>query len=195
MISKGLLFPLGLLGGLAIACSDPVPPPAQGDSHIRLFAAASNPSSCSITGSSQIPTQKPGDPARPDHTQNDPGSRVVDGQSGAGVTCRVAGSSTFTFNGSMSSGNASFNVSGSITKGGGGSGRVSAAGPVSAGHAVAPSASKSDPSCTFSVAEQNLQVAAGHVWATFSCPTVRDNENSSIICAMDGEFVLENCEQ
>lgn len=193
MISKGLLFPLGLLGGLAIGCSDPVPPPAQGDSLIHYVPAASNPSSCTIGAHTAAIPSSNQTKAVPDHAQNDPGTRAVDGQNGAGVQCRVAGSSSFTFNGNMSAGAASFVVSGTVTKGGGGSGRIAAADPGTAGHGFAPGSG--DPSCTFSVAEQNLQIAAGRIWATFTCPTVRDDQNSSIICATNGEFVLENCEQ
>jgi len=149
-------------------------------------------SACSI-GAHTVGVAQGG--AYPSFTSGNPGKRVVDGQDGAEVHCRVSGSSSFAFTGSLNKDAVSFSTAGRVEKGGTGTGTVAAADPQTAQHAFSPVQSQQDPQCTFRVNENKLEVAGGRIWAAFDCPSVRDTVNFDIQCGLSGEFVLENCDE
>jgi hypothetical protein len=171
---------------VALGCSDPVPPPAQGSLSVSVgppFAGGA----CPSTGFNQKISLGDG----PDHRKNDPGDRVIDGQDGASASCRVVGGGTsFNFSGSLERLSNAFTVTGTVTKGGTGTGQSSMFFPD-----VADVITSSEP-CNIKVDTAPLEVAPGRIWGTIECPTmaVADRPGGAS-CGARGEFVLENCEQ
>jgi len=170
---------------VALGCSDPVPPPAQGSLTMSVgppFAGGTCPST-GFNGKIAL-----GD--GPNHRNNDPGDRVIDGQDDATASCRVGGSDTFTFSGSLEHLTSAFSITGgTISKGGTGTAEVSMFFPD-----VADVISSSEP-CRLSVATAPLEVAPGRIWATIECPTLTVADRPDGACGARGEFVMENCEQ
>lgn len=118
-------------------------------------------------------------------------AHVVDGEAGAVVSCRVAGSTIF-------------EISGKVQLAGRGliieDGTVGADERGTASITVIDSARLSTSlrgtSCMLSVetgSGSNLQIKSGSVWARFSCPSVESPPSDH--CQASGFFVLENCEQ
>jgi hypothetical protein len=118
---------------------------------------------------------------------------VVDGEGSSAVSCRVAGNSSFTFEGKISSGGKALEIKNGVL------------GTDLHGTAtitLLDSANLSTPlgsppaSCTVIAshgASDNFQVQAGSIWASFICPSVE--APPSDYCTASGVFVLENCLQ
>lgn len=116
--------------------------------------------------------------------------RVVDGEDGASVTCRVSGSVSFEVSARLFVAGRALVLDGTIAADRSGSAVVT----VSDSQQL--STSLVGTSCTLDAkagAGQNFQIKAGSLWASFSCPTVEAAPND--VCAASGIFVVENCER
>ena len=174
-------IPDALCGG-----SDIQPPPAQGAFAWSLKPVSPAPAgkSCpSAAFTSEIPSN--GGLDADTYMQ-----RVVDGEDGASVTCRVSGSSSFDVSAKLFVAGRALVLDGTIT-----ADRLgSAIATVSDSQQL--STSLVGTSCMLDAqagAGQNFQIKAGSLWAGFSCPTVEAAPND--VCAASGIFVVENCEQ
>jgi hypothetical protein len=120
--------------------------------------------------------------------------KIVDGESGASVSCTVKGSSTFTFAGKISLGDRGLNISdGTIGADKKGTARITV---IKSGSPGFPTMISPMANCTIDAAKangNNYQVKAGSLWARFACPAVESPPSDS--CAADGWVVLENCNQ
>lgn len=182
----GVVAVLAAVG--AMGCSSTPSPTADGNVQMRLFASADPATQkyCKIVHSMQMAKNN----QVPNHELNSPGGRYADGDSGYKVSCKVHGSNDFTINGRMVGPSSQFSFNGTVTKGGTGQGNVSEYDAASTTSVTNPT----DQPCTFNVSPDPLQVASGHIWATFSCPTVLDDSNpTATTCGASGEFVFENC--
>jgi hypothetical protein len=140
-----------------------------------------------------------GDVAQQFPNQFQLGTRVIDGQADAQVSCNVTGSGTFSFSGQLVQGglqkpNATLSVSGSVPDpakqpGATGHGNVTLITPQSIGHQLEPVTGSAD--CTFTPVE----AALGRVWSKFDCPLLQANVQETAYCAATGYFVFENCAQ
>ena len=180
----------------ALACSDPVPPPAQG-----AFKASVKPSSPAPLGKS-CPTSaytydvpivldtKPAEVLDEDNYTH----KIIDGESGASVSCTVKGGSTFTFSGKISMGDRGLSISnGTIGADKKGTAQITV---IKSGQPGFPTMISPMANCTVDAAKangNNYQVKAGSMWAKFTCASVESPPSDS--CAADGFFVLENCNQ
>jgi hypothetical protein len=182
----------------ALACSDPVPPPAQGAFLARVQPASPQPQGKSCPTSSvtfDVPVVWDNKPAEAltDRTYL---HKIVDGESGASVECTVKGSSTFTFNASFRLGDRGFRLTeGTLgaDKKGTAKGTV-----IKTGVPGFPTMSSPTANCTIDASAvpgsgSNLQVKAGSLWATFNCPNVENPPTNS--CQTNGFVILENCNQ
>jgi hypothetical protein len=170
----------------------PIPPPAQGGLRMNFRPSSLPTGACSI-GTNIVGIAVGG--AYPRYTSGNPGQRVIDGQDGAEVSCKVAGSSQFAVSATIRKEGASFSVAADVASGGMGTGQVTASHPLTTLRPFAPARSLNDPDCEFRVDETPLEVSVGRIWAAFSCPVVRDEQDVNVACALDGEFVLENCDR
>jgi len=162
--------------------------PAQGA--VSLFvgppAVRANGSSCPESGQ----TYDVGAPGVP--STSSPGDSVVDGESGAVISCSVRGSGTYAFSGSLSAStievshypiNIAFS-DGAIAADGTGTATVSVFTPTLAGTFT------SSAPCPIQVV--NHQVKGGSIWAEFSCSAVTSPPTGS--CVAHGVLVFENCD-
>jgi hypothetical protein len=180
----------------ALACSDPVPPPAQG-----AFKASVEPASPAPAGKSCPTSAYTYDV--PNALETDPGKQLdednythkaIDGENGASVSCSVKGGPPFTFSGKISRGDRGLTISdGTIGADQKGTARITV---IKTGSPGFPTMISPMASCTIDAAKangNNYQVKPGSMWARFVCPSVESPPSES--CAADGYFVLENCEQ
>ncbi|HMR09514.1 MAG TPA: hypothetical protein PKA88_27230 [Polyangiaceae bacterium] len=190
MMLKGNLtaaLGLSLLG--TFGCSDPVPPPPQGGVNVNIRSAPSSVTppnkKCTVGGHSAFVGSPP-----PDATK--PGSRVVDGESGASVSCSVRKSGgVFKINGNATHKGVSFSVTGEVAPEGTGTATILHRNPT-----VLETVKNEDAMpCTVSVADAPLQVATGRVWAKFSCPALIAAQQPTLFCEGEGFFVFENCDE
>src|SRR6185436_20398052 len=117
---------------------------------------------------------------------------LVDGEDGAEVKCAVKGASSYTLEGTITLGPKSFAISsGTLGADRKGTAQITlrdSGTPGFSGALSAPSAN-----CTLDAAASagaNLQVKAGAIWGTFSCPSVE--QAPADYCQAEGYFVLEN---
>jgi len=194
MISSRWLV-MGLVALGANACSDPVPPPPQGAFTARVSSPALPPANkaCPLTSSTfdvpTIETSKIGTDRLDEHQYL---HNITDGKDGK-VSCSVKKSASgFTFEGLIQVGGQSLLLR-SGTLGADNKGTVQVTlqnGDVNTGFAGALS-SPNPPGCTVNASGNNLQVEAGHMWATFNCTAVE--QAPTVSCSALGTFVLENC--
>lgn len=181
------------LGALAVHCDDPVPPSAQGAVKYR-FKNQPNSSCASPSTTENIGTVT--------NIENAP---VTNGDGGNQVACSVrAQAGGFSFSGSLTQGDNSFNISGLITPG--------QPSPVTvqfhADSLKATFISNPDKLCTLSVDPgegEKFAVASGKIWAKFSCPDMIQSGASSDVphCAIaggtdkepGGYVIFQNCEE
>ena len=96
----------------ALACSDPVPPPAQGAFIAYVKPASPQPAgkSCPTSAVSyDVPKVLETEPAKQLDADNYT-HKIIDGESGASVACTVKGGSTFTFEGKIQLGDRGLNI-------------------------------------------------------------------------------------
>ncbi len=180
----------------ALACSDPVPPPAQGAFIASVKPASPQPAGKACPTSAftyDVPpvlTDMPTEILDADNYTH----RIINGESGATVECSVkGGGGNFTFSGNILLGGKALKISGGTLAAGKGTAtitvndaeRLSPAQLISPAGACAIDATKA--------AGNNFQAKAGSMWASFKCTSVELMPASS--CAADGFFVLENCDQ
>jgi hypothetical protein len=119
---------------------------------------------------------------------------VVDGEAGAKVSCKVAASGGFSFEGAVQQAGRALQISqGTLGADHQGTARITVA------NSQLLSSALSSPmamDCTVSAAKMgfdNFQVQPGAMWASFVCAAVV--AEPSDYCTASGIFVLENCEQ
>jgi hypothetical protein len=192
----------------ALACSDPVPPPAQGAFIASVNSVSPTPAGkmCPSGAATtfDVPSVLIDDPTEDCKKRlKTTGScvldadtyvyREIDGSDGAEVSCKVHGSSTFTFSGRIALGGKTFEITdGTLDASKKGFARITI------GNSQKLSSPLSAPSanCIVNAAAapgNNFQVKAGSMWASYSCPSVE--HQPSDYCKSDGFFVLENCSQ
>lgn len=180
-----------------LACSDPVPPPAQGAflAHVTSPSPLPAGKQCRIGGAFtyDIPAvfaTKPIEQLDADTYLH----KAVDGENGATVSCSVKGSSTFSFSGKLRQGDS---VSLDISSGTmGADGKGTALIGIHNAMKLSSALTSPGPTCTVqAVKGQNnaLQLKPGSMWASFDCNAVDAPPTDS--CSADGFFVLENCDQ
>jgi hypothetical protein len=179
----------------ALGCSDPVPPPAQGAfiAQVRSVSPAPQGKSCP-SGTSftydvpEVPADKPLEVLSGSTYVH----RIIDGESNASVSCTVKGNGG-SFEGRLAAQGKSLEISsGTLDATLKGTARITLVnGAKLSGALSSPSAN-----CTIDASKAggtNFQVAPGHIWASFSCPSVE--QQPSTYCGASGTFVLENCSQ
>ena len=116
---------------------------------------------------------------------------VVNGESDASVSCRVAatGSGEFALAGRIASGVKALEIAdGFVSQGSGSTGTAR----ITVIDAQQLSSTLAD--CTIEVVSHaTLQIKPGSVWAHFSCPSLKHAPGEA--CGAQGFFVLENCAQ
>jgi len=182
----------------ALACSDPVPPPAQGAFIASVKPASPQPAgkSCptsAITYDVPIVREKMANP--PEFlTQDRYIRKIVDGDGGASVSCSVTGGSTFKFSGKIQQGDRGLSFSdGTIGADKKGTARITV---IKSGSPGFPTMISPMANCTIDAAKangNNFQIKAGSMWASFNCATVESPPTDS--CSSDGFIVFENCDQ
>jgi hypothetical protein len=114
--------------------------------------------------------------------------KVVDGEAGALVSCRVVKTTMgFDFEGAIQLGSKSLTVKEGTLADRKGTAHVD----IQNSESLPITLSSPVANCTIDVSRQSLQVAAGAMWATFTCASVE--HAPSDFCAADGVFVFENC--
>lgn len=167
----------------AFGCSDPVPPAYKAG--LRL----------NVTGTGACPT--PGDEigigSPPPNAQGvaGKGGPIFDREQGVETTCRVAGGGPFNVSSSISGNGISFSLTGTVAASGEGSASVSVYAPLLGGTFASPAATP----CTLTAVPTSagVQVKPGAMWATFNCPTIA-GQPSTMMCRLQGELVVENCD-
>src|SRR6185369_7318170 len=117
---------------------------------------------------------------------------TIDGEGDSHVSCRVSGSSSFTFSGRIQGDVPVLEISdGVLSNNMTGTARIS----VSNGAKLSTALSSAAADCTISVVtnSKGVQVRPGSMWATFNCPALLHDPSDG--CSARGTFVLENCSQ
>ena len=172
-----------------LSCSDPVPLPAQGAISVSVQKPSGG-ANCPETGF----TYNVGAPNPP--SISDPGNSVIDGESGAQISCSVHKTSAgYTFSGSMhgtTNKDPRFPVT--VTFNGGlvsadqtsGTATVTVFTPNLAGTFTSASGG-----CALKIV--NKQIKNGSIWATFSC-NVSAPPMQACALGSDSTIVFENCD-
>jgi len=188
----------------AAACSDPVPPPAQGA--VRVTVQSASPAiagkSCPVTNLVyDVPhVIEPMDPSKPRETLTESTyvHHIIDGQDGATVHCSVSGGPTFTFNGHVALGGRALDISGgTVAANLMGTARITVTDTAEAtsGFSHSLASPGTDPCVIKVVTPQSgvAQVKKGSIWASYTCASVEASPSDG--CSSAGVFVLENCDQ
>lgn len=162
-----------------------LPIPAQGAMSVDLIMPC-----MTLGGSPNCPTtsvtiELPSDEGP---TDNQYPAHLVDGEAGAQVSCRVAGSDTYEVEGVLASGGARLLISSLTLAGDKGDGVVMFADP-------AQFAESYSGSCRFLTRSPgtSLQIKPGSLWASFDCASLASQGGSAR--GATGFFILENCEE
>jgi hypothetical protein len=177
----------------ALSCSDPVAPPAQGAFLATIKAPSPAPSgkSCPTSVSftydaPRILESKPIEALDQDTYLH----KLIDGEDNAQVSCKVTASQ---FSGRIVLGGRALSIaSGTLGADRKGTAQIT----VTNSEGLSGSLISPTPNCTIDAAKgtnNNFQVEPGHIWASFSCPSVEAAPNE--YCTASGFFVLENCEK
>lgn len=179
----------------ALACSDPVPLPAQGALNTTVSSVsppvAGKACSAGAAFTYEVPevrTDHPGDIL----TSSNYDYHVIDGANRASVKCSVTGGPTFRFSGDLALDGEGFEISNGVVDA---SNKGTATVTIKNSQHLSSSLISPAP-CTIDVAigaNNKPQIKAGSIWATFTCPSVESPPSDS--CAATGVFVLENCAQ
>lgn len=162
-----------------LACSDPVAPVPQGAFNVSFGNAVGTGVTCPVSGQLQVGAVGPVQHAA-----------VVDGESGATVTCRVAKlGAGYRASGKITLGSSQFYLTGAdVGDGNPNTGSLSVAGAITAGGAYGPPV---DQPCEFTV----IEATEGKIWMEFECPLVRTGSSQSEQCSLySGYLIFENCE-
>ena len=178
----------------ALACSDPVPPPAQAAFTAELRSASPPPAgkSCRASTTFDVPVIDPLMQERLNELKRTP--RVIDGERGARVRCSVKASGAgFTFSAGISLGARAIEISQGVL---GADMKGTAKISVVNGEQLSTGLASDPGACTidaFPAPNTSLQAKPGAMWASYNCEQV--NAEPSDSCKVDGVFVVENCEQ
>jgi len=186
----------------AAACSDPVPPPAQGAFKASVSSVSPPvankmcPSGAALTY--EVPTV-PVPTTTDTRDQSLSGStylhKIIDGEDSSTVHCSVKSSSKgISFEGRISLGGKAIEISdGSLPDKMKGTARMSFTKSSTPGFSNSLSSPAGGCTVEAVVNDKGVQAKAGSIWAHFSCPGI-DHEPSDH-CSSEGYFVLENCDQ
>lgn len=180
---SGLTLAVALIALCSAGCGSSTPPPAKGGVQFNVLTAGQNApanEACDInTSPFSIAKLPPSDQSA--------GTPIVDGEGNASVTCRVSGSGSYSFSGTLQLSASSFSVqSGTVSKDGTGHAEMQVYNPVNNG--VTLSSPQGAP-CAIKI----VQAAPGRIWASFACDGLESQP--SIYCGASGWFVFEDCDQ
>ena len=183
----------------AVACSDPVPPPAQGAFWAHIVSVSPPvpgkmcPSGAALTY--DVPVV---DMTSPTESLTDSRylHKIIDGENASTVKCSVkAGSGGISFEGRVSLGGKALEISsGTLPDKISGTARITFTKSDSPGFSNALSSPAGG--CTVNAVlgkDKVVQAKAGSMWAHYSCTAIEHEPSDS--CKSDGYFVLENCDQ
>ena len=176
----------------AMGCSDPVPLPAQGaiSLSIQKPSKASTGTTCPVPGRTYEVSGK----AVPN--TNRPGSSLIDGESGASISCSVHGSGPYTFSGSFHGATNDVNkypITVTFSDGTVAADKLTGTATVNvfAPELAGTFASKTS-ACTVSVIGQ--QIKGGSIWASFSCNAISAPPQQECEVGSSSVIVFENCD-
>lgn len=185
----------------AAACSDPVPPPAQGAFNASVYSVSPPvankmcPSGAALTyevPTVPAPTAKDPDPSLSGSNYE---HKIIDGQDSSSVHCSVkSGSAGISFEGRISLAGKAIEISGgSLPDKKTGTARMTFTKSSTPGFSNALSSPAGGCMVDAVINDKGIQAKAGSIWAHFSCAGI-DHEPSDH-CRSEGFFVLENCDQ
>ncbi len=187
----------------AVACSDPVPPPAQGAFIARVYSVSPPVANKTCPSGAALTYEVPDVPIpttlHPDSQALDADTylhKIIDGENSSTVHCSIkAGSSGISFEGRISLGGEALEISsGSLPDKKSGTARITFS--KSSNPGFSHSLSSPAGGCTVQavVGEKGaIQAKAGSMWASYTCAGI-DYEPGDH-CRSEGFFVLENCDQ
>jgi hypothetical protein len=181
----------------ALGCSDPVPATPQGAFNARITSSSAAPAGKNCPSGTSTYFEAPTVPDTKDENGNPKDERldsntyiykVVDGDSGK-VSCSVKNNA---FEGRIEYGNKSLAIrSGTVDPTSlKGTARIE----VVSESQISGVLSSPGTTCTIDASKSNganFQIENGHIWASFSCPSVE--QTPTTFCGASGVFVLENC--
>ncbi len=171
-----------------MGCSDPAKPDPVGGLYISIGNASSTDTpagkKCTIQShQANIGSVPP--------SQTSKGKPVTNDEGGATVACSVGDGSQINFTGSMSKGNVSFGIQGTVAKGGSGTASVQEYDPIS----LVTLQNPQDKPCTVEVTPPPLTAGGSKIWARFECPGLISTTEPVIYCAADTSYVfMDNCD-
>lgn len=186
-LGRVLLLPL--FAGSLVACSDPPAAPPEAAAYITVSTAPGG--SCNAThGLRAFPQDSrvfdnlncsltsPG--CAPD------GLVVVEGDSNTRVICNVSPSgNSFSFSGTVRQNNDQVAFVGTVTKEGG---------TVALDHYSTETNVALAGDCTITMLQNRGALAAGRIWAHFTCPDITDRGAAGgLDCAAEGAFLFQKC--
>lgn len=184
----------------ALSCSEGPGAIPQGGAEFTTGSSSSGPDGtrCPTPGY----TASIGDPA-PSMFSDDPGKTLPDGANGTSVSCRVRGSETVTFSGSIRGKNTTDGRTaelrfddGTVDASGSGTVSVSVSTPISSSAAGSVQLfSESDCTVTGIETDSGKQYGDGILWARFVCEAMVTSGEPSNFCRTSGVVVFENCER
>lgn len=177
----------------ALSCSDPVAPPGQGAFTVSVLSASPAVSGKSCPTGTAYTYEAP---AVESVTEKLSATfykhKLIDGESESTVSCKMKGSSSFTFSGVLRSGTRSLELwGGTMTPDFKGTAGVTIVDGVQGAQFTSAAGA-----CTVDAvkgADGKFQAKPGSLYATFSCAAVE--RPPSDLCRTNGVFVLENCAQ
>ena len=173
-----------------LACSDPVPPPAQAGLRLSLSNGSGiSGKSCPVTAITKTVPERDPNNIMEGPSATDPGVRVIDGEDNSKISCSVKGNGPFSVSASIQYASTSFTLlGGSVMAGGNGTANISVYTP----EITTTISSPSTTPCSVRVpAGTSFQVKPGSIWAEFSCMSLETTPSTA--CSANGILVFENC--
>ena len=184
----------------AVACSDPVPPPAQGAFTASVYSVSPPvankmcPSGAALTYEVPVVSDTLNPPQKLDADTYL--HKIIDGEDSSTVHCAIKSSSAgISFEGRISLGGKAIELSGgTLPDKKKGTARITFS--KSSNPGFSGSLSSAPGGCTVEAVVGDkgvIQAKAGSMWASFSCDGI--DHAPSDHCRSEGFFVLENCDQ
>jgi len=186
----------------AAACSDPVPPPAQGAFNVSVYSVSPPVAGKMCPSGAALTYEVPAVPVpTTEHPQNESLSEstylhnIIDGENSSTVHCKVkASASGVSFEGRISLGDKAIEISsGSLPYKKTGTARMTFTKSGTPGFSNSLSSPAAGCTVDAVVNAKGIQAKAGSIWAHFSCAGI--DHDPSDHCRSEGYFVLENCDQ
>lgn len=182
-VGAAVLTVMAMLG-----CSDPAAPPPRGSATVQL-SQVSPPVAGKSCPSQSDPIYLGVSGVGPSGSAK--GKPYTDDENGAQVACSVGSGSEIKFSGSITKGALSFQVSGTVTKGGSGKADVAVYDAASTDPLNIPAGGEL---CDVHVDSPPLKVGEEGIWASYSCPALVSDDNPSILCDVDiSWFYFDQC--